>query len=617
MNTLTRRLALASVSALFLTSLVACANQKAAATYLDAAPDSPYGKLSDFSLENKGLTEGQQLSFTVTPAADFLIDNVTVNGKVATPVEGKTNVYTWTLVAGVNKIAAAYKVDSSIDFVSRFKLNIDDATFTKVMDGVVGSTGLDFRTDGIEQVQTTYLNSKAFINYVDGDTTHVETLNYGYTVKIRYLSIDTPESTSDVEEWGKAASNYNHEHLSTAKHIILESQGWARGDKDKAATADGNQRSLAYVWYTDVATPVKDDFKCLNLEMVYQGFSSGIGSLENAGSDFYYIFDKANKSAQANKRHMYSGEKDPLYWYDSHTDPLDLDLKDLYDTTTKGKTDSPYCNDNKFYRIHGYVSRKVANAFYIQNKADYKQTGTALPQAYGIYVFTYTQTPIAVGDELNVIGILSSYGGAYQLQGISYHDFGADLKRDTIILSSGNTIVPIKVSSAQFSSTSCYDDVLVEYTDDFYCFNKTSTYQGETSDSGEGGIQEVNKYNTHYPFYNSTNKIISYAKLASKTGQEIRFTLSEEILLNYKLETAYSYKFFGGGTNYYYPGDATKVYNIADPSQTAGVITTVYQAKQMHVVGMSMNYLSTSGKTQSYQAVIVSPSDVTIKGVVA
>ena len=52
-------------------------------------------------------------------------------------------------------------------------------------------------------------NTEGFMNYVDGDTTHVEAKNLGYTIKIRYLGIDTPESTSEIEKWGLTASYYS------------------------------------------------------------------------------------------------------------------------------------------------------------------------------------------------------------------------------------------------------------------------------------------------------------------------------------------------------------------------------------------------------------------------
>lgn len=590
-------------------------------SYVDTTKDSIYGKIDDFNLENNdSLSAGQVLQFRVTPSDDFSIDAVTVNGEAATPIENKAGYYSYTLKSGKNKIAATYKIDATKDFVEAFKLNISDELFNQVMQDPPSSkadkvNGLDFRRDGIEQVMTSTTDPKNyFINYVDGDTTHVNSRNYGYSIKIRYLGIDTPESTSEIEEWGKSASNYNKAQLSTAKHIILESQGTSFDGQKHESTVDGNQRSLAYVWYTDKANPTKDDFKCLNLEMVYQGFSSGIGSLSNMGETFYKAFDKANKSAQANKRHLYSNDVDPNYYYG---DPADLTLKQLYQTTKTG-VDSPLADNKTLYRIKGYVSRRLDTAFYFQDKTSYEQSGTSLPEAYGMYVFTYAETPIKEGDEVEVIGVISSYGGSYQMMGISYHNISPNENRDTRIISSGHEIKPIKVSGANFSSSSFtqsgLNNVLVEFEEDLYCYNKTSTHQGVTSDSGEGGLEEINKYNENYPFYNTSNKIIGYAKYGSSSGDEIRFVSSEDALFDYNGQVAKSYKFFTGGTLLYNAKGAEYANKDSDNEYASETVETTYKAKQMHVVAISSYYISTSGTTTAYTANLVSKKDVTFKG---
>ena len=213
-----------------------------------------------------------------------------------------------------DRLKASYDVDPGVDFVSKFKLNVSDEVFNEVMNPSTPSTdkkeNLDFRRCGIEQVNAPLkfnkgkkVDSGAFVNYVDGDTTHVEAKNLGYTIKIRYLGIDTPESTSEIEKWGLTASYYSKyiysgdesylkyldvtpEYAGITSLILVGQSASLNGDKMTLsdlklgsneqgtyyATADGNQRSLAYVWYATVDNPTKNDFRCLNLEMVYQGF---------------------------------------------------------------------------------------------------------------------------------------------------------------------------------------------------------------------------------------------------------------------------------------------------------------------------------------------------------
>lgn len=605
-------------------------NEVEPVSYYDATASSLYGNISDFSKANNDKLEvGDELEFKVKSIDDFFIESVTNNGKPATLVTNispSEQIYKVKLESGKNKIAASYSVDASIDFVEQFKLNISQETFDKVMSSKdlkkANDDYFDFRKDGIELVNLP-VNNSGFINYVDGDTTHVETMNYGYTVKIRYLGIDTPESTSEIEEWGKSASNFNKSRFESAKYVILESQGWARGDNDKSATADGNQRSLAYVWYTTSSNPTLNDFRCLNLEMVYQGFSQGIGSVEDMGKDFYMAFDKANRSAKANARNEYSGKKDPNYYYYDDKNPYfdgyakDLTMKELYlSGSNSAATDSPYCDNKTLYKIHGYVSRKIGGAFYFQDQPSYERgDDNKLPEAYGLYVFTYAQTDIRVGDEVNVIGALSVYGGSYQMQGISYSTLNPNLDRDTQIVTSGNKIVPIKMTAEEFNSSAGYNNVLIEIEDTLYAYNKTSTHNGTTSDSGEGGVEEVNKYNDKYPFYNTSNKLIFFARTQKDGGKEFRVVQDQNILVRYGVEVSRSYKFYTGGTLNYNPKGAIYVSPTVEESDS--LITTTYKAKKFNFVGISANYLSASGKNQQYSLNIVNSADLTNLGEIA
>ena len=142
------------------------------------------------------------------------------------------------------------------DIVGQTKINLDDDLFEKVMKKK-GSTDFakdccDMNVDGVERMLTTSDypvggEKEVFTNYVDGDTTSFTSYNGLYTVKVRYLAVDTPESTSEIEEWGKSASNFNKEKLKSAKHVIVQSAGCAKTGKVAVADLDGYQRTLAYV----------------------------------------------------------------------------------------------------------------------------------------------------------------------------------------------------------------------------------------------------------------------------------------------------------------------------------------------------------------------------------
>ncbi len=82
-------------------------------------------------------------------------------------------------------------------------------------------------------------------SHIDGDTSHFtvsKSVDASGTIKARYLAVDTPESTGQIEEWGKAASRFTEEKLSAATSIIIESDS-------EQWNYDGNGRYLVWVWY--------------------------------------------------------------------------------------------------------------------------------------------------------------------------------------------------------------------------------------------------------------------------------------------------------------------------------------------------------------------------------
>ena len=112
---------------------------------------------------------------------------------------------------------------------------------------------------------------------IDGDTTHFyisnedreqfpvgQQIRNDGVLKLRYLGIDTPESTGQIQEWGKTASNFNKSKLSDATEIYVESND---GNWNLDSTGS---RYLGYVWYKNASDT---EFKCLNLEILQEGLS--------------------------------------------------------------------------------------------------------------------------------------------------------------------------------------------------------------------------------------------------------------------------------------------------------------------------------------------------------
>ena len=149
--------------------------------------------------------------------------------------------------------------------------------------------GKTLKEDGVEQV--------TLASAIDGDTAHFYTQSGEY-IKVRFLGVDTPESTYQKEAWGKAASNFMKELLQNAKTIVVEF------DK-KGNIMDTYDRYLAYVWADGVLT---------NLELVKNGYST----MKLASSSKYFdAFYEAEYLVSQTGRRVW-GEVDPNYDYDNH-----------------------------------------------------------------------------------------------------------------------------------------------------------------------------------------------------------------------------------------------------------------------------------------------------------
>lgn len=548
---------------------------------------------------------------------------------------------------------------TEVDYTGQTHLKLDADLFAKVMknkgNGTFdGKNYCDFNVDGVEKMLTesdypTGCVGKVFTNYVDGDTTSFTTYNGFYNVKVRYLAVDTPESTSEIEEWGKSASLYNKGKLSTAKHVIVQSAGCARTGKTAVADLDGYQRSLAYVWYTDVENPTQNDFRNLNLELVQEGYSIFSGSREDMvefetvdgvavvkDDSFYNAFVAANDQAKALKKHIYSNEKDPNYWYDA---PKELGLDQLYNTDyyTESATYksgsvqySAFCDEKTKWTFEGVVSRKVGNAFYIQDTIDGK--------TYGLYVFTFrTYAPVQVGNRLRVSGVLSFYGGIYELSGVSYSMFNhkpGDI--EYVKDEKGNNIVeevkPI-VASVKDIKDGKYESVLVEVKDEtpdnnLYFGTTWSKFEqtGEVTSYAFGGSEEINSYNTTHPFYNTNNDMVLFGKWGGKMDNVDNFTtltqssdylrvkIPDSIrIMDEEDQTVVSYKYFTGtadingkdAPHYYIDKDPETVYKLTNGLMTEGQLTEEqkknlikekYEPKKVkNPIGIAQKYVSTSG----------------------
>src|SRR5690554_1669382 len=103
----------------------------------------------------------------------------------------------------------------------------------------------------------------SLLKVIDGDTAHFSQEGRYDTIKIRFLGINTPESTIRMAPWGKAASAFVSQKLENAYEIVLESE-IINQPPEFDTTGD---RYLGYVWYR---LSEEDDLRLLNEEIIEQ-----------------------------------------------------------------------------------------------------------------------------------------------------------------------------------------------------------------------------------------------------------------------------------------------------------------------------------------------------------
>ena len=235
-------------------------------------------------------------------------------------------------------------------------------------------------------------------SHIDGDTSHF-TVPYSFDasglVKVRYLAVNTPETTGQIQEWGKAASRFTKDKLENAVSIILESDGENWG-------FDGNGRYLCWVWYQPSADA---EYRNLNIELLQNGLGRGSSSAEGR-----YGSIAVNAIAQASKEklHVFSQEKDPEFPYGEATPVTLRELRtniDAYIGQRVAIEGVITCNSNWQAYIESYDNDTKMN--------------------YGIQIFygynAQLHSVLNPGNKVRIVGVVGEHYGTYQIMDLKYN----------------------------------------------------------------------------------------------------------------------------------------------------------------------------------------------------
>lgn len=239
--------------------------------------------------------------------------------------------------------------------------------------------------------------------YVDGDTTHfhvpTDVMPNG-VLKARYLGINTPESTGKIEEYGKKASRFTREKLENATSIIIESD-----DANWNADSTGD-RYLVWVWYK---TADSEEYRNLNVEILQNGLAIANAS----GSGLYgSTCTKAINQAKAEKLNVYSGQKDPDYYYG---DTVELTLKELRTNTE--------AYSGMRVAFNGIITTNDGNnSVYIEEYDPETDMYYGFAIYYGFNLSGDGLEILSLGNEVRIVGSLQYYetGGTWQIADLNY-----------------------------------------------------------------------------------------------------------------------------------------------------------------------------------------------------
>ncbi|MBO4506614.1 MAG: thermonuclease family protein [Lachnospiraceae bacterium] len=263
------------------------------------------------------------------------------------------------------------------------------------------SVKLDMDSDTLKQTVTVK-------TFVDGDTTHFnvpESVMPGGVFKARYLAINTPESTGKIEEWGKKASNFTREKLSGASSIIIES------DDDNWDADSTGGRYLVWVWYRNSET---EEYRNLNIEILQNGLAIASNSANNRyGTTAVAAIDSAKKQ----KLNIYSGEKDPDFFYG---EAVELTLKELRTTVEQYKDIQ--------VAFEGVITKNYNNAVYVESYDEETGLYYGIMVYYGFNLSGEGLEILTVGNLARIVGKVQYYeaGGSYQVSGLTYRAMKPD-----------------------------------------------------------------------------------------------------------------------------------------------------------------------------------------------
>lgn len=237
-------------------------------------------------------------------------------------------------------------------------------------------------------------------NFVDGDTTHFyvpTSISANGVLKARYVGINTPESTGQIQEWGKKASLFTKEKLSSATSIYIESE-----DSNWNLDSTG-ARHLVWIWYKPEGS---DTYRNLNIEIMQNGLSVQSSSAQTRyGETIVAAYNQAVELGY----NIHSGEKDPDFFYGT---AIELTLRELRANITE------YVGARVAFE--GVVAKASgSDGVYIESYDEENDMYNGIYVYYGKTASVVVKERFSIGNRVHVVGKVSEFNGTYQISDVS------------------------------------------------------------------------------------------------------------------------------------------------------------------------------------------------------
>ena len=286
-------------------------------------------------------------------------------------------------------------------------------------------------------------------SYIDGDTTHfyvAESAEFPEgIVKVRYLAIDTPESTGRLEEWGKTASAFTKETLKNAAAILLESD-------DANWNKDNNGRHLLWVWYKPTADA---EWRNLNIEIL----QSGLAVASNSGQNRYGATCMAALAqAKAEDLYVHSDKLDPTFPYG---DATEITIKEL-------RTNREAYEGVKV-AVEGVIAQNSSGTLYIEQYDEEDECWYGMQVFYGYNMATSAKRFLKTGNLVRIVGSFqyAEVVNAWQIAGLDYDQMDPTNPKYTQLIAENQVIPYTEIVDLPSFATGKTDMIVGEETVSF------------------------------------------------------------------------------------------------------------------------------------------------------